>query len=117
MKKILILFWALLLCGCQVQQEADETKTAYKDGTYVSIASGYGGDFKVETTIKNDKIEDIVVKEHYETPSIGGVAIEQMIETMKKENSADVDVVSGATKTSQALKEAVSTSLEQAQNR
>lgn len=116
MKKLLILFCVSLLCGCQVKQEVKEKQTVYKDGTYVSTAAGYGGDFEVETIIKNDQVEDIVVKEHYETPSIGGVAIEQMIAMMKEENSADVDVISGATKTSQALKEAVSTSLKQAQN-
>lgn len=114
MKKIGLLTCILVLCsGCATQQ--DQTKdTMYKDGTIKTIASGYGGDFEVETTLKDDKIQDIIVKENNETPSIGGVAIEQMIQSMKEKNSYDVDIVSGATKTSVALKEAVLEAMEKA---
>ena len=108
MKKLMLFAMAILLCGCSGNTKKEETKkTVYKDGTYTTTATGYGGEFQVETTIKNDKVVDIVVKEHNETPSIGGVAMEQMIEKMKTENKYDVDTISGATKTSQALKDAV----------
>ncbi|WP_050635442.1 FMN-binding protein [Candidatus Stoquefichus sp. SB1] len=117
MKKITTLFLVIMLCGCSQQKKQEESKkTIYKDGTYTTSAIGYGGEFQVETTIKDDKIEDIVVKEHNETPSIGGVAVEQMITSMKKENKYDVDTISGATKTSQALKEAVKEAMEKAKN-
>lgn len=39
-----------------------------------------------------------------------------MITSMKKENKYDVDTISGATKTSQALKEAVKEAMEKAKN-
>ena len=104
MKKLMLFAMAILLCGCSGNTKKEETKkTVYKDGTYTTTATGYGGEFQVETTIKNDKVVDIVVKEHNETPSIGGVAMEQMIEKMKTENKYDVDTISGETKTSQAL--------------
>ena len=115
MKKIMILCLSLLICGCANEKKKETAKqTTYKDGEYETIANGYGGEFQVTTTIKNDKIEDVVVKEHNETPSIGGVAIEQMISNMKDNNKYDVDTVSGATKTSQALKDAVKKGFEEA---
>ena len=110
MKKMIILFVAMILCGCAQEKQVEE-KSQYKDGTYTTTAMGYGGEFEVETTLKDDKIQDIVIKEHNETPSIGGVALEQMIDNMKKKNHYDVDTISGATKSSQALKEAVALSL------
>ena len=117
MKKYLIFIIALMICGCQSTSNEDTTQQSqYKDGTYTTTAIGYGGSFQVDTIIKDDKIEDIIVKENNETPSIGGVAIEQMISEMKKENKYDVDTISGATKTSQGLKEAVKEAFEQAKN-
>lgn len=117
MKKIMIPILAFLLFGCsQPTEQNEEVQRTYKDGTYSTTASGYGGEFQVETTIKEDKLEDVIVKEHNETPSIGGVAIEQMIDSMKKNNKYDVDTISGATKTSQALKEAVKNGFEKAKN-
>lgn len=117
MKKYLIFIIALMICGCQSTSNEDTTQQSkYKDGTYTTTATGYGGSFQVDTIIKDDKIEDIIVKENNETPSIGGVAIEQMISQMKKENKYDVDTISGATKTSQGLKEAVKEAFEQAKN-
>lgn len=117
MKKLTILLILSVVCfGCRKQVE-QTVQTTYKDGTYLSDASGYGGKFQVEVIIENDMIKDVVVKEHNETPSIGGVAIEQMIKKMKDENRYEVDTISGATISSQALKDAVSLSLTQAKNK
>lgn len=118
MKKIVLLLLALLLTGCSKNQDVDKEKqNIYKDGTYTATAQGYGGQFEVKVTLRDDKIIDIQTNEHHETPSIGGVAIEQMIEKMKKENRYDVDIVSGATKSSQAMIEAVSDALKSAKNK
>ncbi len=114
MKKIAIVLLSLIIVGCSPTNDTENKNKVYNDGTYESIANGYGGDFQIETTIKDDKIKDIVVKENNETPSIGGVAIEQMIEKMKEKNTYDVDSISGATKTSQGLRAAVKGTLEQA---
>lgn len=116
MKKIGIVMLSLIMCGCSSAPDSDAKNNKYKDGTYESTAQGYGGDFQIETTLNDDKIKDIVVKDNNETPSIGGVAIEQMIEKMKEKNTYDVDSISGATKTSQAVKAAVKSALEQSEN-
>lgn len=113
MKKIGLLIFALMITGCTSTNE-DTKKTTYKDGTYTTKANGYGGEFSVDTTLNADKITDVVVKEHNETPSIGGVALEQLISNMKSKNTYDVDTVSGATKTSQGLKDAVKEALDKA---
>ena len=57
MKKLMLFAMAILLCGCSGNTKKEETKkTVYKDGTYTTTATGYGGEFQVETTIKNDII-------------------------------------------------------------
>lgn len=107
MKKILIVF-LFLLCGCQKNNvTTNPDYDAYKDGSYETVGFGYGGNMDVVTTFKDGKLKDIVVKKHEETPSIGGVAIEQLIDAMIKKNDYDVDAVSGATKTSEGLEDAV----------
>lgn len=118
MKKIILFLMMMMLFGCTQKDETQKTtqNRTYNDGTYTTSAMGYGGEFQVELTLKDDKIQDIVVKEHNETPSIGGVALEQMIETMKKENTYDVDTISGATKTTQGLKDAVKSGFAKAKN-
>lgn len=118
MKKISLLILSLLICGCSQTKDDQQVNTqTYKDGVYTSTAQGYGGEFEVKTTFKEDKIVDVVVEEHNETPSIGGVALEQIITSMKEKNTYDVDVISGATKTSQAMKDAVKDASEQAKNK
>ncbi|MCD7893038.1 MAG: FMN-binding protein [Erysipelotrichaceae bacterium] len=112
MKKILIIIF-VFLTGCS-SDEMIEDNSIYTDGTYTTIADGYGSDFEVLTTIENDQIIDIVVTSHNETPSIGGVAIESMIDSMKTNNTAQVDIITGATKTSNALITAVNEALEKA---
>ncbi|MCD7951098.1 MAG: FMN-binding protein [Erysipelotrichaceae bacterium] len=111
MKKILLLL-LFILYGC-TKQVMEEDPSIYKDGSYTTIADGYGGDFEVTTTIENDEIVDIVVNDHNETPSIGGIAIESLIDAIK-ENNEQVDVISGATKTSTALIDAVNDALNSA---
>lgn len=116
MKKICFIILSLFICGCSSTNKVEEKTNTYKDGTYTSIAQGYGGDFEVQTTLKDDKLVDVIVKEHNETPSIGGVAIEQIITKMKEKNTYDVDVVSGATKTSQGMINAVQDAMKNAKN-
>lgn len=116
-KKMILCFVVLLLSACSNTSTQSSNTQTFQDGTYTATASGYGGQFQVEVILQNDQIKDILVKEHNETPSIGGVALEQMIDKMKKNNKYDVDTISGATKTSQALKNAVMSAMEKAKNK
>ncbi len=102
MKKILLLLTVIMLIGCSNQPQESKNKI-YKDGHYEAVVKGYGGNFTMKATFKNDKLTDITVMENEETPSIGGVAIEQLITQMKEKQNENIDTVSGATKTSQAM--------------
>ena len=75
---------------------------------YLGISSnGLGGRIMVKATIKDGKLSAIDVLESHESPEIGDVALNTQIPRMIERNSAEVDTVSGATITCNALSEAV----------
>ncbi|MBR5207369.1 MAG: FAD-dependent oxidoreductase, partial [Erysipelotrichaceae bacterium] len=102
MKKLLILALSLLMaasmvaCGSDVQEE-----------TFEASASGFGGEVTVKVTFKGEDITKVEVSGPNETSGIGSNAVEQLPAKIEEADSADVDVVSGATITSEAIKSAV----------
>ncbi len=100
-----------------VETEAEtEEETAANE--YIASAKGMEGDVKVKVTVDDGKISDVKVLSHNETPNIGTNAIdaipEKFIGLSTPEEIDGVDAVSGATITSDALKEAVKSALAQA---
>lgn len=83
----------------------------YQDGTYEGSGKGMGGDVPVTVTVKDGKIVDVKVGEHQETAGIGDMAIEKLPQGIVDKQSTEVDGVSGATLTSDAIKEAVKNAL------
>lgn len=79
-------------------------------------AGGFGGAIKVDVTLSADKskIEKIEVTESNETPEIGGKAIELLTESILKDQTLALDVISGATMASNAFLDAVKAALEAA---
>ena len=71
-------------------------------------AEGYGGPLKVTVTMNGTDITDVKVTEHHETQGVGTRAIEALPGAIVEADAVDVDGVSGATVTSNAIKEAVS---------
>lgn len=88
---------------------------SFTPGTYTASAQGYGGDVKVEVTVSDTAIVEIKADGADETPEIGGNALKKLPEKMVEAQSADVDGVSGATITGDAVKEAVKAALAQAE--
>lgn len=87
----------------------------WKDGTYTGSAEGYGGTIKVRVTIKNGKIDEISVTSHDgETASYYNKA-KKIIAKMIKKQSPNVDTVSGATYSSNGIKNAVIKALKKAE--
>ncbi len=86
----------------------------YKAGTYTGVAEGRNGDVKVEVTVSSNKIESVKVVEQQETESIASDALTQIPEDIVKNQTANVDTVSGATITSNAIINAAKDALEQA---
>ena len=88
----------------------------YKDGTYQGAAQGYGGMIEVEVTIKDGKISAIdITAASGETPSFFSRA-KTLTNTIIEKQSADVDVVSGATYSSNGIINAVKSALEKAKS-
>ena len=99
--------------------DADKAEAgALADGTYEASGKGIGGDVPVTVTVKDGAIESVEVGDNSETQGIGSNAIEQLPEQfvgLKTAEEVDaLDGVSGATITSNALKDAVADCLEQA---
>ncbi|EHR0219470.1 FMN-binding protein [Clostridium perfringens] len=95
------------------KDESNMNLNGIKDGTYLGEAKGYGGNIKVKVTIESEKIKNIEVLSHSETPKYyenGSKVIGNII----KANSTDVDAVSGATLTSNGIKNAVRDALSKA---
>lgn len=85
----------------------------YKPGTYSAKASGIG-DVVVTMTFDSNKITDVVLDVSHETPNIGQAAAKQLRQSLLKAQSADIDAVSGASITSQAVHKAAAKCIAQA---
>ncbi|NMD38187.1 MAG: flavocytochrome c [Christensenellaceae bacterium] len=77
------------------------------DGTYVKPAKGFASEFEVTVVIEGGNITSITVGENNETVGIGSAAIEKLPGEIVDAQSIGVEVVSGATVTSEAIKAAV----------
>lgn len=92
--------------------EAAPAGEALGANEYIGVGtSEIGGEVKVKVTMDGDKIAKIEVLSHNETPGISDPAFAAIPEAIIKANSTKVDLVSGATKTSDALIAAVNDAL------
>ena len=75
----------------------------YKDGTYLGSAQGFGGTVTVKVTVEDGYISDIqVVSADGEDAAYYNMAID-VLNSIIADQSSDVDVVSGATYTSNGI--------------
>lgn len=89
-----------------------QTKSQYKDGTYIGEGYNRRGLQKVAVTIKQDKITKVEITDwemHYSESDIVDLPGEVV-----KNQSANVQLVSGATYSSEAFSEAVQDALSKA---
>jgi fumarate reductase flavoprotein subunit len=115
--KILVFFLYLTLLfvfGCSKQANEESSAIIYKPGIYNASANGYGGDLVVEVDFSNNSIISVRVIEHNETKWIGDQAIALLPDTITEDQSWDVDIVTGATITSEAIRVAVRDCIKQA---
>lgn len=111
MKKVISLALILVLLATALVGCGGGAK--YTDGTYEGEGQGMAP-LKVEVEVKEGKIASVKVVEHEETEGISEPALEQIPALIVEKNSTDVDSVSGATVTSDAIKDAVNKALENA---
>lgn len=104
---------ALLLCALLSVSMA-ATAFAYTAGTYTATAPGFGGDVEVTMTFDESTVTDVQIKGDKETSGIGSNAVDKLPAAILEAQSADVDGVSGATMTSNAIKKAAADCFAQA---
>ena len=116
MKKVLSLIsscvMAISLVGCS--STSSSTTSSGVSGEFSGTAQGLGGDVTVTITLEDSKITNVVAEGKDETEGIGSKAIESMPGEMVANNSINVDTVSGATVTSNAILEAAKAAIESA---
>lgn len=86
-----------------------------KNGIYSAQARGMAGFVKTELEISNNKITSVNLDLSTETPQYAQKAKSKLENEVLAKQSADVDAVSGATFTSNGVKEAVKDALKKAE--
>ena len=89
-------------------------KVNYTPGTYVGSAQGFAGEVVATVTVGASGVESVELAGAAETPDFGGAALEKLAPAFVESNSSKVDVVAGATISSNAAIEAVQQALDQA---
>lgn len=134
MKKLLLgLCACIALTGCQssVSYSAEEPvrednkpavvrdradgRRLYTDGVYVSEGRGMQGDIRVEVRVRDGYVDAVRVLEHVENVGVVEDAFDRLEQEVLDKQSAEVDVVSGATEASYGYLEAVRNCLRQAE--
>ena len=82
-------------------------KGSYTDGTYTGTGNGFRGKIDVTVTIENGNISDVQVQDYEDDTTYMQSVIRELIPKVLKEQSTEVDTVSGATYSSKGLLEAV----------
>ncbi len=85
--------------------------SALLPGKYTGTARGFSSDITVEVTVAGGKITEITIISQDDTAEVSGPAFAAIIAAIKQEQSLDVDLVSGATYSSEGLVEAVKNAL------
>ena len=80
-------------------------------GTYTGEGQGYGGTVVVTLTTDSSSITDVKVTGDKETPNVGGLYLETLANQVRLAQSADIDGVSGATLTSDGVREAAAAAI------
>ena len=93
---------------------ADDAKALYTPGTYTASAKGIASDVKVTMEFSETEILSVVIDSSGETPDIGGKAGPLLEKAVLEAQSPDIDAVSGATVTTDAVKKAVADCISQA---
>lgn len=112
MKKLLgltftiVLVTGLVACGPK--------SIIYKEGTYEGSAEGHIGTIKVQVVTDQYVIKQIKILDEQEIPVLADIVYEKIPARVIKANSTEVEVVAGATYTSNGLLEAIKDALDKA---
>ena len=112
MRKVLsmVLTFVLVFCTLAVPAMA----ASYTAGTYTAEAQGHNGPVTVSVTFSGTEITAVEVVSHKETQGISDRPIKDIPEAIVANQSLAVDVITGATNTSNAILAAVEDAVKQA---
>ncbi len=96
------------LVGCSTSESAEGV---YTPGTYEATAKGFGGDVVVTITVDESSITDVTIIGDSETDGIGTTAVTELPAAILESQSAEIDGVTGATVTSNAIKTALNAAM------
>jgi len=86
----------------------------FNPGAVTTTAGGYFGDMRVEVVFNANEIVSIAIVEHNDTPVFANMVAQRLVPVMLETQSHDVDIIAGATYTSEGLIEAVRLAIAQA---
>ncbi|MDW7667325.1 MAG: FMN-binding protein [Bacillota bacterium] len=114
---ILILSMVFALGACSpAEPEEPETPEEPEENvepeTLTGSGEGFKGEIVVEVTKEGDTITDVKVLSNNETPNVAKDALEQIPGAIVEANSTEVDVIAGATYTSDGIIYAVNNALD-----
>ena len=104
------------LSKSEVEIPEEEPEVSLVDGTFAGVGEGYSDDIEIELVITEGKISSIEVLKHEDSPDIAEPAFEDLTENIIRHQSSDVDVITGATGSSQGFLAAVQNAIEKAEN-
>ena len=96
------------------EAEAETVALELKDGAYQGTGRGMASDIAVDVVVAGGKIESVTVTAASDTPGIFEAAVEKMPAKFVEAQSTNVDVVAGATMTSNGIIAAVEDALSKA---
>ncbi len=102
------------LFGSGLTAMAEETSGMYTPGTYSATARGMESEVSVTMTFDANAITDVTIDVSGETEGIGAAIGEDMAQAILDTQTWDIDAVSGATTTSDAIRKAASACVAQA---
>lgn len=108
-----VVFETKLLAGGLAEKPVPGAN-GYVAGEYIGTGTGNNGTIKVKVVFSDTQIVSVEVIEHGESVGICEPAIEQVPGQIVERQSCEVDGVSGATMTSNGIRQAVKDAMEQA---
>jgi uncharacterized protein with FMN-binding domain len=109
---LFFLLLVILITGCVVFAGRSFQSENYQyEEIFEGSAEGYRGPIHVQVHMNAGAITDITIVDSMEDRFVGGSAMEELIDLVIENNSADVDVISGATVTSKGFLDAVNNAI------
>jgi len=112
---LLIFMMVFSFTGCKGSTESTaEEKGLYVPGTYTGVSDGNHGKIEVEVTVTANEITEIKIISQSEAAGVSDIAFEKIPQKIIESQSLGIDVMSGATYSSEGILAAVTDALTKA---